>query len=150
MHVETQLIDISSYVPGPEKISNWVGACPVPGHFAEMTLRIVSPDEIQCLNRDYRQVDKATNVLSFPAFDDSLPSELNDNLGDLVICADVVNAEAQSFGMDADQRWSHMVVHGVLHLLGYDHIDESDRMVMEREECRILALLGLSDPYTIA
>lgn len=112
---------------------------------AELTIRIVDAEEGQALNRDYRQRDYATNVLSFP-FDAEieLPVQL---LGDLVICAPVVAREANEQDKPVAAHWAHMVVHGSLHLLGYDHIDDTDAEVMERLEIAILAELGFANPY---
>ena len=114
---------------------------------AEMTIRIVDSEEIQALNRDYRGKDKPTNVLSFPA---EIPEELGLNLlGDLIICADVVNREANEQNKTTTAHWAHMVVHGTLHLQGYDHIDQADAEIMETLEVEILANLGFPDPYVL-
>lgn len=111
----------------------------------EVTIRIVDEDEIQELNRDYRGKDKTTNVLSFP-FEEpvQLPSRL---LGDLVICRQVVEAEAEQQNKHTLHHWAHLIIHGTLHLLGYDHIDDSDAVVMEQQEVEILNNLGIDDPY---
>jgi len=111
----------------------------------EISLRITDAAEIQSLNARYRQQDKATNVLSFPA---DLPPELGlPLLGDLVICAAVVAEEAEQQNKSPEAHWAHMVVHGCLHLLGYDHISETDADVMEALEIQIMAQLGYSNPY---
>jgi len=106
----------------------------------EVTVRIVGPAESRALNRRYRKKDRPTNVLSFP-YDD--PGEL----GDVVICAAVVNREAREQGKRPAAHWAHMVVHGVLHLRGYDHIRPADAKVMEGRERAILARLSFPDPY---
>lgn len=112
---------------------------------AEISLRITDAAESQSLNARYRQQNKATNVLSFPA---DLPPELNlPLLGDLVICAPVVTEEAEQQHKSLEAHWAHMVVHGCLHLLGYDHISETDAEVMETLETQIMAQLGYPDPY---
>ena len=113
---------------------------------AELTVRIVGKPEIQALNRDYRHQDVPTNVLSFP-FEAPAGIEMP-LLGDVVICADVVAREASQSGRPLHAHWAHMVVHGVLHLLGYDHIEDHDAREMEAQETRILAELGYPDPYT--
>ena len=101
--------------------------------------------EGRALNRDYRHKDYATNVLSFPV---ELPEGVAvDWLGDLVLCAPVVAQEAISQGKTLRAHYAHLVVHGVLHLLGFDHQNERDAERMEAEERRILALLGIADPY---
>ncbi len=104
------------------------------------TVRVVGPAESRRLNRRYRKKDRPTNVLSFP-YDD--PGEL----GDVVICAAVVNREAREQGKRPAAHWAHMVVHGVLHLRGYDHIRPADAKVMEARERAILAGLSFPDPY---
>ena len=113
----------------------------------ELSIRIVDAKEGRTLNRDYRGKDYATNVLSFPV---ELPSGVKLPLiGDLVICAPVVAREAAEQGKQARDHWAHMTVHGVLHLLGYDHIEDDEAEAMEALETRILAGLGIDDPYTV-
>lgn len=113
----------------------------------ELSIRIVDTKEGRTLNRDYRGKDYATNVLSFPV---ELPPGVKLPLiGDLVICAPVVAREAAEQGKPARHHWAHMTVHGVLHLLGYDHIEDTEAEAMEALETRILAGLDIDDPYTI-
>lgn len=113
----------------------------------ELSIRIVDTKEGRTLNRDYRGKDYATNVLSFPI---ELPPGVKLPLiGDLVICAPVVTREAAEQGKLARNHWAHMTVHGVLHLLGYDHIEDNEAEAMEALETRILAGLGIDDPYTV-
>ncbi|MFB9887032.1 rRNA maturation RNase YbeY [Balneatrix alpica] len=114
---------------------------------AELTIRLVEVEESQALNRDYRGKDKPTNVLSFP-FEAPPGVELS-LLGDLVICAEVVAAEAAEQGKPLAHHWAHMVIHGLLHLLGYDHIDEQEAEQMEGLERAILAQLDIPDPYAL-
>lgn len=106
----------------------------------ELTLRIVDPLESQALNRDFRGKDRPTNVLSF-GYD---TPEL---LGDVVICADVVAREAAEQGKQVIAHWAHLVVHGCLHLLGFDHEATDEAARMELQETAILAGLGFSNPY---
>ena len=114
----------------------------------EVSVRVVDVDEIRTLNRDYRNKDKATNVLSFPAGKiDGLPAEAVQTLGDVVVCAAVVRDEAASQAKDLDDHWAHMLVHGTLHLLGYDHMTDADAREMEGLETRILATQSVADPY---
>jgi len=111
----------------------------------EVSLRIVGESEMQALNARYRGRDYATNVLSFPAeFPPGLDLAL---IGDIVICAPVVTREAREQGKPTVAHWDHMLVHGVLHLLGYDHETDADATVMEDLERRALATLGHGDPY---
>ncbi len=111
----------------------------------EQSIRIVDEAESQQLNRDFRGKDKPTNVLSFPADDTGfLPY---DYLGDLVICAPVVEREAREQGKERIAHWAHMVVHGMLHLQGYDHEDDAQAAIMEALEIEILGMLGHTNPY---
>ena len=116
----------------------------------ELSVRIVDVDEGQSLNLEYRGKDYATNVLSFP-FDMALPEGVelpSMPLGDLVICAPVIAREANEQDKAVIAHWAHMIVHGCLHLLGYDHIDDQEAEVMESLERDILAGLGYPDPYS--
>jgi probable rRNA maturation factor len=114
---------------------------------AELAIRIVGTREGRHLNRDYRGKDYATNVLSFPTeWPEGVSLPL---IGDLAICAPVVAREAAEQGKPANHHWAHMTVHGVLHLLGYDHIEDADAEAMEALETRILAKLGINDPYAV-
>ena len=111
----------------------------------ELSVRIVDVDEGRALNRDYRGKDYATNVLSFPA--ELPPGVLLPLIGDLAICAPVVQREAAEQGKKPRDHWAHLTIHGVLHLLGYDHLDDAEAIAMEALETRILAGLGITDPY---
>lgn len=116
----------------------------------ELVIRIVDEAESQALNAQYRDKDKPTNVLSFTA--EPLPEEFAEladeqTLGDLVICAAVVAAEAQAQGKSLQAHWAHMVIHGCLHLLGHDHVEADEAERMEDLERKLLAELNFSDPY---
>lgn len=112
---------------------------------SEITVRFVEPEEIQELNRDYRGFDKPTNILSFPF---ECPEEVQlPLLGDLVICRDVLEREAAEQGKTLTEHCAHLVVHGCLHLLGFDHIEEEEAQKMESLESRIVMGLGYADPY---
>ncbi|MFU8814519.1 MAG: rRNA maturation RNase YbeY [Pseudomonadales bacterium] len=115
-----------------------------PAAAGEVCVRLVDEAESRQLNRDYRHKDAPTNVLSFPAGID-LPDALV--WGDIVVCAQVVAREAAAQGKVYDEHFAHMVIHGVLHLLGYDHQSADDAAAMERLEIRILDGFGMSDPY---
>jgi probable rRNA maturation factor len=114
---------------------------------ADLCIRIVGSAASRRLNRDYRGKDQPTNVLSFPA--GAIERALGDVLGDLVICAPVVAAEARAQGKSAAAHWAHMVVHGVLHLHGFDHESARDARVMEGLEVAILRGFGYQDPYRL-
>ncbi|RDF09147.1 rRNA maturation RNase YbeY [Haemophilus sputorum] len=111
----------------------------------EMTIRIVDEEESQTLNREYRGKDYPTNVLSFP-FEVPEGIELP-LLGDLVICRQVMECEAKEQQISLASHWAHLAVHGTLHLLGYDHIEEAEAEEMEGLETQIMQKLGFEDPY---
>jgi probable rRNA maturation factor len=100
---------------------------------------------MRALNRHYRGKDKPTNVLSFPAL--AAPGVHPSPLGDVVICPAVLKREAAAQGKTLEAHWAHLVVHGVLHLAGYDHEDDADARRMERREVSVLRLLGYRNPY---
>ena len=135
-------------VPSPASFRRWAEAALRGARrrkAAELSIRIVDTAEGRALNRDYRGKDYATNVLSFPA---ELPPGVDlPLLGDLAICAPVVAREAAEQGKRPRDHWAHMTVHGVLHLLGYDHVQDAEAEAMESLETRILAGLGIADPY---
>ena len=133
-------------IPEIEQFEQWVSKSLQQDHDQlEQTIRIVDEAESQQLNRDYRGKDKPTNVLSFPA-DESAYLEYV-HLGDLVICAPVVQREASEQGKDELAHWAHMVVHGMLHLQGYDHETAGQAEEMERLEIETLSQLGYENPY---
>jgi len=111
----------------------------------ELTIRLVNIDESQQLNHQYRHKNKPTNVLSFPF---EVPDGIKLNLlGDLIICTSVVEQEAKEQNKVLFDHWAHMVIHGCLHLLGYDHINDDDAQEMENLEVSILAGLAIKNPY---
>ena len=121
---------------------------------ATVSLRIVGAVESRRLNREWRGKDKSTNVLSFPAGDvlsfpagDVLSEDGAYTLGDLAICAQVVAREAKQQHKKPDAHWAHMVIHGVFHLLGYDHEISRDAKIMEALEAKTMQQLGFADPY---
>jgi probable rRNA maturation factor len=123
----------------------------------ELAIRIVDEAESAALNHQYRHKDGPTNVLSFPSqLAQDMPAEMQavlaaeldaEPLGDLVICAPVVAAEAQQQGKSLTAHWAHMLVHGLLHLLEYDHVAPDEAQVMEALEIEILGKMGYPDPY---
>jgi probable rRNA maturation factor len=146
LDVQYAVTDDDSEPPSPALIKSWVEAALLGRREdAELTVRIVNVEEMQQLNRTYRQQDKPTNVLSFP-FDQSHGIELP-LLGDVVICAAVVAQEAQQQHKSLHDHWAHMVVHGVLHLLGYDHTEQREAELMEGLEVEILQRFGIPNPY---
>lgn len=138
-------------LPQDDQLVSWAlaAAAAAGGALGEITLRIVDKAESQALNLDYRAKDAPTNVLSFP-FEMPEGLDMPDEaliLGDIALCAEVVAHEASTQHKTLAAHWAHMVVHGVLHLLGFDHIDATDAADMEALETDILASLGFADPY---
>lgn len=148
IELDVQYASAAADLPSAEQLQQWVQAALTAVAYtepAELTIRIVDEEEGQALNRDYRQRDYATNVLSFP-FDEAIELPLN-LLGDLVICAPVVSREAAQQEKAVSAHWAHLVVHGCLHLLGYDHMNDDDADTMENLEVAIMATLGFANPY---
>ncbi len=133
-------------LPKPELFNKWVYAALADQRRNEdLVIRIVNRNESSQLNKRYRHRDGPTNVLSFRyQVPENFPIKF---LGDIVICGPVVEAEAKDQKKDPESHWAHMVIHGVLHLLGFDHTEEQQVLEMEMEEIRILNILGFSDPY---
>jgi probable rRNA maturation factor len=147
--LDFQLASEASGIPSESQFQQWLDAAVTPFQDeAEVTIRVVDEAESQQLNFDYREKDKPTNVLSFP-FQQPPGIEELPLLGDLVICVQVVEREAAEQNKPVAAHWAHMVVHGCLHLLGFDHIKEDEAQEMEAEEIQILADLGLPNPYEI-
>jgi len=133
-------------LPDESQFQGWLNA--VISQFqeeAEVTVRLVDIAESNELNLTYRGKDKPTNVLSFPF--EAPPGIELPLLGDLVICRQVVEQEAQEQEKPLEAHWAHMVVHGSLHLLGYDHIEDDEAEEMEALETEIMLALGYADPY---
>jgi probable rRNA maturation factor len=147
--IEVQTVVDDPNVPTERELVHWAeSACrEAPGvtGSAELTVRVVGAQESRELNFKFRNVDRATNVLAFP-FEDP-PGIETDILGDVVICAPVVAQEAADQHKPLHAHWAHMVVHGVLHLLGYEHENEGDAEAMESLEDDILHTLGFPGPY---
>ncbi len=126
-------------IPSPSSLRAWAETARGKRR-GEITLRIVDADEGLALNQSWRGKAYATNVLSFPMGE-------KDYLGDILICAEVVAREAAEQGKSSRAHWAHMVVHGVLHLMGHDHIADDEAEKMEALERRLLAKMGFDDPY---
>ncbi|UTA48767.1 rRNA maturation RNase YbeY [Simiduia sp. 21SJ11W-1] len=144
--VDTEIESQAPSLPTQTQLERWVGAAV--GNRrpeAEVSLLIVDEAHGQQLNRDYRGKDYPTNVLSFPA---DLPPEVDlPLLGDLVVCAPVVAREAREQNKALEAHWAHMLVHGTLHLLGFDHQEDDEADAMEALETEILVALGYPAPY---
>lgn len=154
---------IDDDVPDPSVLQRWAEAAYLGGAPAVVSMLITGSEEIQQLNKQYRDKDKPTNVLSFPmqlpqGVPEEMPEELAPEmseamaqdvslLGDIALCAPVIRQEAVQQSKTQEEHWAHMVVHGMLHLQGYDHIEDEEAEVMEGLEVKILDRLGFSDPY---
>lgn len=150
--IDLQLAINAPNLPGESDFTRWCATALAEAgceRAVEITVRLVDADESRTLNHEYRDKDKPTNVLSFPS---DLPDFLLEQmdvvpLGDLVICVPVMAAEAIEQGKAAQDHWAHLTMHGTLHLLGYDHIEEADAEEMEALEVAALSRLGIADPY---
>ncbi|MBF0263750.1 MAG: rRNA maturation RNase YbeY [Gammaproteobacteria bacterium] len=112
----------------------------------EVGIRYTDTQEIQELNAEYRQIDKATNILSFAS---EVPDFVEDNniIGDLVVCPEIIEKEAREESIPLVAHWAHIIIHGILHLLEYDHEDDDEAEIMEALEVKILESLDFADPY---
>jgi probable rRNA maturation factor len=150
MSNQHQAVDVQYAVtvdgmPEEDAIRQWVlQALPEQKKTSELTIRVVDEAEITALNRQYRGKEGATNVLSFPY--EAIPGVASGLLGDIVICAPVVASESVAQGKPLDAHWAHIVIHGVLHLLGYDHHQDDAAHKMEARETELLDSLGYANP----
>ena len=144
--LDIQSASSSEDAPDEQSIKRWVSAAigSKTGD-TELSVRIVDEPEGKLLNETYRGASGPTNVLSFP-FDNEIPEPLA-LIGDIVVCAPVVKMEAQQQNKDLTAHWAHMIIHGVLHLLGYDHQNDSEAATMEKLETEIMQKLGFPPPY---
>lgn len=135
--------------PARSRMTHWAAAAlGRRGEGREIAVRVVAARESRELNRRWRGKDKPTNVLSFPAPFAPAARDEHRPLGDLVICADIVRQEAERDGKRVDAHWAHLVIHGALHLAGYDHeVGDRERLRMERREIAVLRSFGYGNPY---
>lgn len=151
--IDVQIATDDSNIPSTSDMQKWVAAAlqhadGMADADVELAVRIVDVDEIRSLNKTFRKQDKPTNVLSFPAGDmDGIPGDSTRLLGDVVVCAPVIAAEAQKQGKELADHWCHMLVHGSLHLLGFDHGTDAEAAEMEGLEAKILLTQNVTDPY---
>jgi probable rRNA maturation factor len=150
-HLELDLqiaTEATQRLPSEANFRLWVEkALPTLGEEFEVTIRIVDEEESHALNHEYRGQDKPTNVLSFPF--EAPPGLELPLLGDLVICTQIVEKEAKEQDKELLHHWAHMTIHGILHLRGYDHINDDEADEMELIETQLLASLSISNPYLI-
>ncbi|MDG1693275.1 MAG: rRNA maturation RNase YbeY [Porticoccaceae bacterium] len=144
--LDIQSASSSEDIPDEHSIKCWVtAAVGLKTGDTELSVRIVDEPEGKALNETYRGASGPTNVLSFP-FDVEIPEPLP-LIGDIVICAPVVAREAKQQNKDLKAHWAHMIIHGVLHLLGYNHQNDSEAVIMETLETEIMQTLGFPPPY---
>ena len=147
VQLNVQNVSASKHVPGSAQLLQWAEAAlsEFDEDVVELGVRIVDEDESAELNSRYRKKQGATNVLSF-SYEDP-PGASSNILGDLVICAPIVQQEAREQNMSPEAHWAHIVVHGIMHLCGYDHEQDNDAEVMQDKEAQFLKTLGYPDPY---
>lgn len=144
--IEIQNVSDLKSVPDDNLMIKWAEHALDKGHLqAEITVRVVDEEEGLALNKAWRKKDYATNVLSFPVGE--LLEQAPNLLGDIVVCAPVVEQEARDQGKNFDAHWAHLIVHGVLHLQGYDHETDEQAGKMESLEIQILKNIGYANPY---
>jgi len=145
IQLDIQLAVQDANIPSVSEFKAWAQKIPSPEIDSSVCLRIVGENEVRELNKRYRNIDKPTNVLSFGA---DIPEELGLNiLGDVVICASVVFQEAVDQEKKLTSHWAHLLVHGILHLQGFGHENDSQAEIMEALEINILEQLGMGNPY---
>jgi probable rRNA maturation factor len=145
-----QRATVETKTPGDEQFREWVETVLAERHDQPvLCIRLVDEEDGRRFNREFRDKDYATNILSFPAeLPPGLPSAVaGSQLGDLLICAPVVIREAKEQGKAVINHWAHLTIHGLLHLLGYDHEQLKEATIMEQKEIEILDGLGIADPY---
>lgn len=147
-YIDLQSVFVAPNLPDLQQLQMWVDAVLTDtSRDNEVVIRIVDEQESQALNEQYRHKQGPTNILSFPI---DVPNGIElDLLGDLVICAPVVAKEAKEQQKALMDHWAHIVIHGVLHLLGYDHIDDDDADEMESKEVALLNQLHINNPYLL-
>jgi len=144
--LDFQIVSKSEHLPSQAMFQIWIDAVLTDeSQDSEIVIRIVDEDEMIQFNDQYRGKKSVTNILSFP-FDPPEEAE-SDLLGDLLVCAPVVELEARQQNKHLEHHWAHMIIHGVLHLIGYDHIDDLEAEEMEALEIKILKIIKINNPY---
>lgn len=147
-HIDIQHASNATIPVTDEQLTQWAQLTLDKHHQStELTIRIVASEEMRALNHTYRQQNKTTNVLAFPA---QIPEHIQLDthfLGDVIICPNVLIEESVTLQKPLIEHWAHIVIHGILHLLGFDHIEEKDAVLMQKEETLLLNQLGFANPY---
>lgn len=145
-NVILQKINKASSIPTKKQFKTWIAqVLPASKKNFEIVIRVVDTKEITQINKKYRKKNKPTNIISFPF--EQLPGIKTSILGDLIICAPLVKEEAKLQNKIIKDHWAHLVIHGVLHLLGHDHENDTEADQMERLEIKLLKKLGIANPY---
>lgn len=146
--VDLQIVPKCPDIPNRFLIQRWVNET-LKKYLAnaEVCIRVVDTGEIQQLNAQYRKQNKPTNVLSFPCVLPDAVALDKSFIGDIIICAEVIAQQAQAQNKTVESHWAHMVIHGLLHLMGLDHQTEAEAVLMESKEIEILHDLGYPNPY---
>ena len=141
-----QVITHTDYLPSQDELQKWINlALPSDQQYHAITIRVVDRAESQALNTKYRHETKPTNILSFPF--DAPEGFQSDLLGDLVVCPSIIEAEASSQHKSLTAHWAHLIIHGTLHLLGFNHLNGKDAAIMEAKEIELLTKLNFPNPY---
>ena len=145
-HLDIQIESQATQLPNRQQFQTWADlVLDNPSVYSSLVIRIIDESEMTEFNQKYRHKQGSTNILSFP-FDP--PSEIaNDYLGDLLVCAPVVEREALAQHKKLEHHWAHIIIHGLLHLLGYDHIDDQEAKKMEQLEINLLKKITIKNPY---
>ncbi len=144
-HLDLQIISLSEHLPTEHDFQSWIDRVLFQSESLEIVIRIIDEDEMAQYNQQFRGKSGATNILSFPF---ECPEPVTSSLlGDLLICAPVVEREAQEQGKPLLHHWAHIVIHGTLHLLGYDHLNDTEAEEMEALEIQFLNALNIKNPY---
>lgn len=144
--IEIQHVSKDRDIPADKKLRDWATSALDDTNKGSLTVRIVDEEESAALNRDWRGRDGPTNVLSFTYGDDR---HVPDYLGDIVICAPVIKREASEQDKSIEAHWAHMIIHGILHLQGYDHLEKNEAEEMEQLETSLLNAIGFNNPYLV-
>lgn len=148
LDLNLNITPINLSIPDTSQIMPWLDIAYLRDTNCTVNIEIVDKSMAQSLNKQYRGKDYATNVLSFPFEEPPIEMPIK-HLGDLVLCADVVISEAIEKNITADDHWAHLLIHGMLHLQGYDHLNDIEAQEMESLEVQLLEKLNINNPYLI-
>lgn len=145
IQVEQTATCVCAFIPDEHQLKHWIEAALPEDSSFSLDVRLVDSDEMKMLNQQYRKKDKVTDILSFPF---TPPEHLTTPfLGDIVLCPEKINHDANENHIPLNERWGHLLVHGTLHLLGYDHENDEEANKMAEQEIKILEKLAIPNPY---